>query len=46
MVRRAAKRNGQRRNKKKRQALQVDSKKQAEEYCDAFIDRIRMNSFC
>jgi hypothetical protein len=46
MVRRIVVRNDQRRNKKKRPASQVDSEKQEKEDCAAFINRIRMNSFC
>ncbi len=46
MVRRIVIRNELGRNKQKRQASQVVSEKHAEKYCAAFINRIRMNSFC
>ena len=46
MVRRIVVKNKQKRNKKKRQASQVDSEKHAKEYCADFIKRVRMNSFC
>jgi len=46
MVLRIVIRDEQQRNKQKRQASQVVSEKQAEGYCAAFINRIRMNSFC
>jgi hypothetical protein len=46
MVRRIGMRNEQQRNRKKKQASQLVSEKHAEIYCAAFINRIRMNSFC